>query len=134
MPSIAHKIYSEMKALDGRELRREKKYENQKPIRINLAGIALGNGWVDPAIQGPAVIDYAYYHGMIDMYTRENLHSVWKHCYMQKSKSEPAPFHQFNVPDDCAMSMGVLMAAGSGAWSERSGGPVRGPEIEFKLH
>ena len=28
---------------------------------INLCGVAIGNGWIDVKVQGPAAIDYAWY-------------------------------------------------------------------------
>ena len=39
--------------------------------QINLAGAALGNGWMDAAVQGPATIDYSWWHGLIDAPTRD---------------------------------------------------------------
>ena len=112
VPAISHKIYM----------------ENIMPstvnsLPINLAGMAAGNGWMDASVQGPATIDYAYWHGMIDQNTRENLHAEWEHCMSSKSdEPEPDPFHKFNIPDDCAMMEAVLMAAGSGAFPENPDG------------
>jgi hypothetical protein len=113
--------------------------DNDNGIPIALAGIALGNGWIDARVQGPATIDYAYWHGMLDIHTRDNLHLEWEHC-ISKFKSddissgdnekdggdddeEPAPFHRFNTADDCSMMTGTLMAAGKVAWSKKPGGP-----------
>lgn len=119
VPSIAHKIFTEMKNFH--------KVQKKNPdfVYIDLAGIALGNGWVDARVQGPAVIDYAYFHGMYDMHTRDMLHAEWERCINGKhNQKQPEPFHSFNVPDDCAMSLGALMAAGKGAWPDRPSGPV----------
>lgn len=137
VPGIARKIYFENEKLrlaagdDDNDT-------DSVGIPISLAGIALGNGWIDARVQGPATIDYAYWHGMLDEFTRDNLHAEWDHC-ISKFKSEgiasgdnkedsdddeePAPFHNFNVPDDCAMMTGTLMAAGKVAWSKKPGGP-----------
>ena len=35
---------------------------------------------MEPATQGPSVIDYAWWHGMIDTYTKMKLHNIWKIC------------------------------------------------------
>jgi len=103
-----------------------------KQDRVNLAGIALGNGWIDAEVQGPATIDFAFWHGMLDLETRDELHREWEHCIAAfdenatataKTQKEPAPFHPFNVPDDCGMMGGVLAAAGAGAWPNRPEGP-----------
>ena len=51
-PSIAYKIFQEMNKLES------KKNHEDDIIRINLAGVGLGNGWADAAVQGPATVDY----------------------------------------------------------------------------
>mmetsp|Transcript_778 Transcript_778/g.1478 ORF Transcript_778/g.1478 Transcript_778/m.1478 type:complete len:392 (+) Transcript_778:802-1977(+) len=98
-PSIAHYIYL--------------KNKDKSNKRINLSGIALGNGWADVKDQGPAVIDYAYWHGMMDSVTRDAFHQEWEHCIQQKG-SEPKPFHPLTTPDECGMMENVLAAAGAG--------------------
>ena len=83
---------------------------------IPLAGASLGNGWVNGEIQGPSVIDYSWYHGLIDKPTRDALHVEWDNCIARRGSSkdmEPPPFHNFNVVDDCGMMWGVLQAAGN---------------------
>ena len=100
-PSIARRIYLE-------------NAKESATVRMNLAGVALGNGWVDPKVQGPATIDYAYWHGLIDSYARDNLHAEWEHCMKNTGHDEPGPpFHPFNVPDDCSMMEAALLAAGA---------------------
>jgi len=119
-PAIAHKIYTEMKDFDSKSKR------DADLIHIELGGIGLGNGWVDARVQGPATIDYAYFHGMMDMHTRDMLHAEWDRCINSApGESQPDPFHEFNVPDDCAMSLAVLMTGGKLAWPQRLSGPVR---------
>jgi carboxypeptidase C (cathepsin A) len=83
---------------------------------VPLAGAAIGNGWVDAKIQGPATIDYSWWHGMIDGPTRDALHQEFDNCMLQyhsKSEVEPPPFHPFNVQDDCGIMWGILQAAGN---------------------
>jgi hypothetical protein len=70
---------------------------------------------MDPAIQGPATIDYSWWHGLIDKPTRDALLDIWGRCASgdkSDSFSEGAPFHPFNVQDDCGMMWGVLQASG----------------------
>jgi len=65
-------------------------------------------------IQGPATIDYSWWHGLIDKPTRDSLHTEWKNC-MEKGKRtlpQPPPFHPFNVQDDCGIMWGILKASG----------------------
>lgn len=88
------------------------------PERFNvpLAGGALGNGWIDPKIQGPATIDYSWWHGLIDQPTRDALHNEWDNCMAQlgsQMEVEPPPFHPFTVQDDCGIMWGILQAAGN---------------------
>lgn len=83
---------------------------------IPLAGASLGNGWVDAKTQGPATIDYSWYHGLIDKPTRDALHVEWANCMAKQgsgSDVEPPPFHPFNVQDDCGIMWGILQAAGN---------------------
>jgi len=59
---------------------------------------------------------------MIDSTNRDAFHAEWDHCINSpKSEKEPEPFHKFNVPDDCAMMVGVLMAAGAGVVPKGTG-------------
>ena len=94
VPSIASKIYE----------------ENKRSETIQLAGIGIGNGLLDARVQGPIRIDYAYYHGLIDAYTRDILYELWDQCIRHEPMSEP--FHSFNVPDDCGMLTAIPLAAG----------------------
>lgn len=106
VPSMAHKIYNMNK-------------KAAKDKIVNLQGIALGNGWADVDNQGPAVIDYAYWHGMIDSITRDAFHKEWEHC-KQRTGEEPPPFHPLTTPDECGMMETVLKAAGAGLFDNMS--------------
>ena len=112
-PSIAYKIFQEQGTLD-----------DTSDIPLNLAGVGLGNGWANAMVQGPATIDYGYWHGLYDEHTRQALHAEWNHCINSpKDEEEPAPFHKVNAPDDCGMMLAPLMAGGRGVWDENMNGP-----------
>jgi hypothetical protein len=105
VPSIAHYIYLRNK-------------EEKRP-HINLSGLALGNGWADVVEQGGMVVDYAYWHGMIDSVQRDAFHVEWQHC-LERTGNEPDPFHPFTTPDECGMMEAVLAAAGAGLFEDKA--------------
>jgi len=113
VPSIARYVFHQNSALAAT------KEKHAAMIRIPLAGIGIGNGLLDSRVQGPIRIDYAYFHGLIDSYTRDNLHLLWGLCIDPANKME-TPFHSFTVPDDCGMLAAIPLAAGRGA---AGGGP-----------
>ena len=83
---------------------------------VPLKGAAIGNGWMDAKVQGPACIDYSWWHGLIDKPTRDALHVEFDNCmirYGSDDDIEPPPFHPFNVQDDCGIMWGILQAAGN---------------------
>lgn len=102
VPSMAHYIHQQNKVSANH--------------KIELAGIALGNGWIDAITQGPAVIDYAYWHGMIDATTKDGLWRVWRNC--EQGRPLDDPFHDFTVTDECGLVEAVLQAAGYGIFPE----------------
>jgi carboxypeptidase C (cathepsin A) len=104
VPSMAHQMHLENKKAERR--------------KINLVGIGLGNGWMDATVQGPVVIDYAWWHGMIDSTTRDAFKGVWEQC-KSGSKEMEEPFHDFTVPDECNIMGAVLSAAGAGIFPDR---------------
>jgi hypothetical protein len=91
---------------------------NTERIMVPIKGASLGNGWIDAKIQGPAVIDYSWWHGLIDQPTRDALHTAWENCMLIQhgesgNQTLGPPFHPFNIQDDCALMWGVLAAAGN---------------------
>jgi carboxypeptidase C (cathepsin A) len=78
---------------------------------IPIKGAAIGNGWMDARVQGKAVIDYSWWHGLIDEPTRDALHIVFENCLQGNAVSPP--FHPLSVQDDCGLMWGVLQAAGN---------------------
>jgi carboxypeptidase C (cathepsin A) len=108
VPSIAHWIHQQNKKVDSSDR------------LIDLEGIALGNGWMDANTQGPAVIDYAWWHGMIDSHTRALLHEEWKYCASGSNELANPPLHPFTIPDECGIMEAVLTAAGKGLLTDRA--------------
>jgi carboxypeptidase D len=87
---------------------------------VPLKGAALGNGWIEAETQGPATIDYSWWHGLIDQPTRDALHIEFQNCISNwhsgsahMNDGQPPPFHPFNVQDDCGIMWGILAAAGN---------------------
>jgi carboxypeptidase C (cathepsin A) len=127
VPSIARQIYLENAKLEETIL---SEVDEQDKIYIPLAGIALGNGWMEAKTQGSAIIDYAWWHGMIDTYTRAQLHREWKQCEStvlqeadvgKDSKNNDSrqvdldsELHPFTIPDECGIMTVLLRAAGKG--------------------
>jgi carboxypeptidase C (cathepsin A) len=66
VPSIAYQIHQ---------------YNQNAPPtkRINLKGIAIGNGWVHPIVQNQAYIDYSYNLGLISEADRDSAQSIMTH-------------------------------------------------------
>lgn len=122
IPSVARGIYLN-------NLKNEDNIDGSARFQIPLSGIAIGNGKIDAVTQGPAVIDFAYWHGLIDLGTKEYLWAEWDHCManMKAGKMgkgvEPKSFHSFTIRDDCGVFVGMLNAAGAGAFEKMMGGP-----------
>lgn len=109
IPSIARGIHRRNKKV----LSKEKGYRSKSLKVINIRGAAIGNGWIDPHIQGPTVIDYAWWHGMIDLNTYRGLHAKWDQCIAdQILDSSEEPFHPFNMPDECGLNEATMIASG----------------------
>lgn len=107
VPSIARTIYLENKQLPQKD-------------EMPLKGIALGNGWIDASVQGPAVIDYAWWHGLIDFPTKQTLHQEFEQCFKQRVVKDTR-LHHFTTPDECGIMEAVQVAAGMGVTSKLSG-------------
>jgi carboxypeptidase C (cathepsin A) len=130
-PAIARRMYWETKNLTANNKINKNNYNDHNKhvfLPINLAGVALGNGWMDARVQGPVVIDYAYWHGLIDAYTKDALHQEFDRCMAaydkHKVEKEQTPFHRFTIPDECSVMSAVLEAAGKGLLPDNPGGPL----------
>jgi len=106
----------------GREINRQNKLvlskdeENRSPSLpvINLYGAAIGNGLIDAAIQWPSSIDFAWWHGMIDLQTYRSLHEKWNKCANdQILDSASKPFHPFTTPNECGIQNAIMEASGN---------------------
>lgn len=112
IPSVARGIHLRNKHV----LAKDEGFRSPSLKIVNLRGLAIGNGWIDPLIQGPTTIDYAWWHGMIDLQTYRGLHAKWDQCVAQQIiDSSESPFHPFTVPDECGI-VGAVMEASGGAF------------------
>jgi len=112
IPSVARGIYLNNKAL-------LLNHDGTPRFIVPLYGIAIGNGKIDAITQSAAIPDWAYWHGLIDMGTKDFFKSEWKRC-MNNLKSgnygpgvEPEPFHSFTLRGDCGIFDNMLGAAGA---------------------
>ena len=58
---------------------------------INLKGIAIGNGWIDPKQQYPGYVDFAYEKGLIKKDTPVSVHQldfVWSADHQEAATME----------------------------------------------
>jgi carboxypeptidase C (cathepsin A) len=108
IPSIARGIYLGNKNIEA-------KSSSSSPLHfIDIKGVAIGNGWIDVDTQGPSLIDYAWWHHMIDLPTRRLLREKWDDCITGKiTDSSDKPFHSFTAPSECGFEAAILAAAGT---------------------
>ncbi len=59
--------------------------------RINLRGIGLGDGWVDPLVQQQTYGAYAYVHGLIGPNERKRVDELYQDCARAITASLPVP-------------------------------------------
>ena len=63
---------------------------------INLRGIGIGNGWVDPLLQQSTYGDYAYSHGLIGPHQRREVDTLYAECKAAIEASGPVISRQTN--------------------------------------
>lgn len=56
---------------------------------VNLRGIGVGDGWVDPIVQQQTYGEYAYAHGLIDPVERQRVAGLYDDCACAIRESEP---------------------------------------------
>jgi carboxypeptidase C (cathepsin A) len=57
--------------------------------RINLRGVGVGDGWVDPIVQQQTYGEYAYAHGLIDPVERRHVAGLYDDCACAIRDSQP---------------------------------------------
>ncbi|HEX6291706.1 MAG TPA: S10 family peptidase [Herpetosiphonaceae bacterium] len=57
--------------------------------QINLKGIGVGDGWVDPYVQQATYGDYAYAHGLIGLREKHHVDQLYAACAKAIVESEP---------------------------------------------
>jgi carboxypeptidase C (cathepsin A) len=115
VPSIAHYIHQENKKIKQQQQKQQQSTTTSSSSSnvINLQGIGVGNGWIDVMIQGPTVIDFLWWHGMLDLYTAKEFHQSWANCI--GGVPQRHPFHNFTTPDECGVGNVALLSAGDNA-------------------
>jgi carboxypeptidase C (cathepsin A) len=56
---------------------------------INLKGIGIGDGWVDPFVQQSTYGDYAYAHGLIGLSEKHKVNGLYANCAKAIIESQP---------------------------------------------
>jgi carboxypeptidase C (cathepsin A) len=59
--------------------------------RINLKGIGVGDGWVDPLSLQATYADYAYAHGLIGLPDKARAEQLYRECRVAVEASMPVP-------------------------------------------
>lgn len=62
--------------------------KSKKPV--NLKGILIGDGWVNPRIQQSMNADFAYSHGIIDQTTQKKVAVLYRQCALEIDKAQPS--------------------------------------------
>jgi carboxypeptidase C (cathepsin A) len=63
---------------------------NQANKNINLQGIIIGDGWVNPRIQQSANAEFAYSHGLIDKTTYKKVTDLYRACAKEIDRKKPS--------------------------------------------
>jgi len=92
VPAISHRI------LEGNL--------NKDGAYINLQGLAIGNGWVDPEIQVDHYADYAFGHGLINQSVVDAADAIYAVC---KELIEAKNYSEANIV--CSNVEGVILNA-----------------------
>lgn len=67
---------------------------NQK---INLKGILIGDGWVNPKIQQSCNAAFSYTHGLIDKNTQQQIRTIYRQCAKEIDKKFPSTHQAHRV-------------------------------------
>jgi len=64
---------------------------------INLAGLIIISGWVDPLLQQSQDANYAYYHGLIDHTQKQKIDQLYQQCATAIQAHHPTTVHANEV-------------------------------------
>jgi len=68
LPQLAARLLRDRRDADGQQ------------TGLDLRGLLVGDGWVDPLVQQSADADFAYAHGLIDAATRAEVERLYAEC------------------------------------------------------
>jgi carboxypeptidase C (cathepsin A) len=83
--------------------------ERASMARVELQGVAIGNGAIDYAIQEPSYAEYAYYHGLIPLGAKDRLEEEWGRCMDSFQQDRSKHFLTVGDFDKCDL-MGKVSA------------------------
>ncbi|HHF7348657.1 TPA: S10 family peptidase [Legionella feeleii] len=63
---------------------------NTHDQKIQLKGLLIGDGWVNPRLQQAANIDFAYTHGLIDKQAQTKVKELYQECIKEIDKTTPS--------------------------------------------
>lgn len=67
-------------------------FKNQKDIDLQLKGLAIGNGFVNPSVQYKGYADFAYRHDLIGILQLEDYTKAFDHCQRMMKDQIPGGY------------------------------------------
>lgn len=65
--------------------------------KINLQGIIIGDGWVNPKVQQASNAAFSYAHGLIDQKTAQEVMKLYHQCASEIDKTSPSTSQAFHI-------------------------------------
>lgn len=62
---------------------------NEAGFKINLKGVLIGDGWVNPLLQQSTDADFAFSHGLIDNHGYKKISALYQQCAKEIAKQTP---------------------------------------------
>jgi len=127
IPNIASKIHS-------------KNIDKSNTTKINLKGIAIGDGWINPELQIRIYIDYAYTLGFIDTLQKQSMDKDYaRFCKaLQNKEWKNAYLISNNIVDNVSALGGNFNVYDIRAFADLSMDNIRAymqlPEVKEALH
>ncbi len=119
IPMLAHSILQQNKSSD---------------LKINLAGIGVGDGWVAPLIQEATYCDYAYAHGLIDPIQKKEVDVLYKTCKIAVTSSGPVASAESDKICNKIEEYIVKVSGGANVYDVRITGEYSFPNIAKYLN